>query len=228
MRIGLMTPHNDMTTEWDLQRVHGRAHAIHTARLWLPEVSADAEETMLREEVPRAAAYLDGIGADVVVFGCTSAGAIRGPDGEDRFTAWLAERMGAPVVAAFASVRHVLARSSASTHVVTPYGQTLHQSVLDSLAAAGIAVRDGGCMGLDDDRDIGRVTPAHLTAFVTDRLGAGTAPERVFISCTNLRAAECAETLEQRLGCPVTSSNLAILDNLRPYLDGGAHHGPSL
>jgi maleate isomerase len=225
MRIGLMTPHNDMTTEWDLQRVHAGTHVVHTQRLWLPEVSAAAEETMLREEVPRAAAYLDGVGADVVVFGCTSAGAIRGPEGEERFTAWLAERMGAPVVSAFASVRRVLARSAGPVSIVTPYSTPLHTSVLDSFAAAGVSIRDGGCMGLDDDRRIGRVTPAQLIAFATERLASGPKPERVFISCTNLRAAECAETLERRLGCPVTSSNLAILDNLRPYLEKEPPHG---
>lgn len=225
MRIGLMTPHNDMTTEWDLQCVHAGTHVVHTQRLWLPEVSAEAERTMLDAEVPRAAAYLDGLGLDVVVFACTSAGAILGAEGEARFTAWLAERMGAPVVSAFASVRNVLTRSAGPVSIVTPYSTPLHTSVLDSLAATGVSVRDGGCMGLDDDRAIGRVTPDDLIAFVTDKLAAGPAPERVFISCTNLRAAECAETLERRLGCPVTSSNLAILDNLRPYLETEPTHG---
>lgn len=228
MRIGLMTPHNDMTTEWDLQRVHAGTHVVHTHRLWLPEVSAAAERTMLDDEVPRAAAYLDGLGLDVLVFACTSAGAILGPEGEERFTAWLAERMGVPVVSAYASVRNVLMRAPGPVSVLTPYSEALHRSVLDSFAAAGVSIRDGGSMGLDDDRQIGRVTPEQLIAFVTERLATGPKPERVFISCTNLRAAECAATLERRLGCPVTSSNLAILDNLQPHLAQGGAHGAAL
>ena len=206
MRIALMIPHSDTTLEWDLQRVLGGGHSIHVERLWLAEVSADAEKRMLDQEVPRAAGYLEGLEPDVVVFGCTSAGALYGPNGEDAFRLELEDRMAAPVISAFGSVRRTLARQAGNETVgiVTPYPRDLHETVLDSLAAAGIVVVDVGCMGLSSDVDIGHVTPGSLIGFVRHQLERAPHPQRLFISCTNLRAAEAAEDLASRLDRPVT------------------------
>ena len=77
-RIALILPNTDTTLERDLQARLGGAHGVHSERVWLETVTVDAEETMLREEVPRAARYLQPIRPDAAVFGCTSAGALRG------------------------------------------------------------------------------------------------------------------------------------------------------
>lgn len=229
-----MIPHSDTTLEWDLQRRLGGMHSIHVERLWLAEVSAAAEQRMLDEEVPRAAAYLEGLEPDVVIFGCTSAGALYGPAGEDAFCLELEDRMAAPVLSAFGSVRRTLTQQAGrdTVGIVTPYSRDLHETVLDSLAAAGVVVLDAGCMGLTSDHDIGHITPDTLTRFVRNQFERAPVPQRLFISCTNLRAAEAADELAARLNRPVTSSNLAILDTLRPYLDNpqadhGAEYGPS-
>ena len=219
-RIALMVPHTDTTLEWDLQRALAGRYSVHTQRLWLDDVSETAEETMLRVEVPRAAAYLRPLAPDLLVFGCTSAGAIRGAAGDRRFTAWLAEAVDAPVVSAFGGVVRDLERraGAAPVQLITPYTSALHARMAGALVDAGVRVTGGGCMGLSDDCAIGRVEPAAVTAFAAEQIGYDAAPAHLFVSCTNLRAAECADALAARLGLEVTTSNSAILARLNEHL----------
>ncbi len=220
-RIGLMIPHTDTTLERDLQRMFGGHKGVHTERLWLESITNEAEEAMLQGEVPRVVEYLRPIRPDVAVFGCTSAGALRGPEGEVSFVDWLEAAFGCPCVSAFGSSRrHLRARGGdAKVWLVTPYTRPVHETMIAGLASAGLVVRDGGCMGIDSDLRVGLIEPDQIERFVVDQELPLDSSDLLFVSCTNLRAAECVDSLSQRLGCPVTSSNLAILDGLERILD---------
>ena len=220
-RVALIVPNTDTTLERDLQRNLGGAHGVHSERVWLEAVTVEAEEAMLRDEVPRAAEYLRPIRPDVAVFGCTSAGALRGTDGEAAFVDWLAGRLDCPVVSAFGSVRRQLQATfdTGDVWLVTPYVRAVHETMLHGLAGSGLSVRDGGCMGIASDIDVGDIEPDDIADFVLGRDIAPGSDDGVFLSCTNLRAAECADDLTRALGCRVTSSNLAILDALQRIID---------
>jgi maleate cis-trans isomerase len=90
--------------------------------------------------------------------------------------------------------------------------------MLGALEAAGLSLRDGGCMGIEDDLAVGLLEPDEIERFVLAQELTPGPGDRVFVSCTNLRVAECADSLSRRLGCTVTSSNLAILEALEPML----------
>src|SRR5699024_10941898 len=83
-RIGLIIPHTDTTLEYDLQRELPSHYVIHTERMWLEDVSIESEKEMLENELPRAIRYLKQLKLDLVIFGCTSAGAINGAGGDDQ------------------------------------------------------------------------------------------------------------------------------------------------
>jgi len=220
-RIALIVPHTDTTLECDLRRNLRAGDCVHTERVWLDTVTIEAEEAMLRDEVPRAAGYLRPIRPDAAVFGCTSAGALRGVDGEDAFVDWLEATLDCPVVSAFGSVRRYLATAHGDSCVwlISPYVRAVHETMLRGLASSGLAVRDGGCMGIENDTEVGNLPPGEIERFVLARDIAPDAGDCVFLSCTNLRAAECSASLSRQLDRPVTSSNLAILDALGRILD---------
>jgi maleate isomerase len=71
----------------------------------------------------------------------------------------------------------------------------------------GYAIARFTCLGLDDDRVMARISRSSLVAAAR----AATAPESqaLFISCTALRAASVAAEIEQAIGRPVITSNLA-------------------
>lgn len=216
MRIGLVIPHTDTTLESDLQRTFAGQASVHTARAFLAEVSDAAEARMLDEAVPAAARLLAAVRPDLLVFGCTSAGALRGADGDRALAADLEAEAGCPVVSAFSAVLAALDRRVVGpVALFSPYTEGVQATMRCALEAAGLPVVEGGAMGLADDTEIGRIAPESVHAFV-----AGAAPRMaeaagILISCTNLRAAECAAALEAELERPVVTSNTAILDAIR-------------
>lgn len=219
-RVGLIIPNSDTTLERDFQRNLVPRVSLHAERVWLESVTVAAEERMLSEEVPRAVEYLRPLGVDAAVFGCTSAGAIRGVIGENEFCEWLRDTLDCPVVSAFGSVRRNLAARSRGTRtwLVSPYSRAVHETMIDCLEAAGLTVIDGASMGLESDIEIGRLGPEEIIGFVERQRLSPEPDDCVFVSCTNLRAAECAGELSQRLGCAATTSNLAMLEELESIL----------
>lgn len=212
IRIGLLLPNTDSTVEWDLQRRFASRCSIHPERLFLENVSVDAEMKMLQEETPRAVPFIKPLNPALTVFACTSAGALYGVAGERAFTDDLSKKLGCPVVSAFGSVLADLKMAKvARIALFTPYTAPVHAKVANGLRETGMEVVWEDCLGLLQDTDIGRVTPGELlTRFETHAPPAGSC-DALFLSCTNLRAAEIADELRARLGLPVFTSNLAII-----------------
>ncbi len=219
IRIGLLLPHTDSTLEWDLQSRLATRCSIHAERLFLENVSVEAEVKMLEYETPRAVPFLKPLTLALTVFGCTSAGALYGVAGEKAFTTDLSRRLGCPVVSAFGSVLADLQQAQiARLALFTPYTAPVHAKVADGLRETGMALVWEDCLGLLDDTDIGRVTPKELLAHFETHAPPAGACDALFLSCTNLRAAEIASELGDRLDLPVFSSNLAIIHAIQRTL----------
>ncbi len=65
------------------------------------------------------------------------------------------------------------------------------------------------CLGLDDDRDIARVSRKTILDAAKNALAPDA--DAVFLSCTALRAVECIDEVEQAIGKPAVSSNQASI-----------------
>lgn len=210
-RIGLLVPHTDTTLEWDLQRRFGGRASIHTERIYLDSVTIEAEIRMVEHETPRAIEYLRAIEPSVIVFGCTSAGALYGVEGEATFTRGLGESLGCPAVSAFGSVLAHLRRLDVKRLALfTPYTAGVHAKVASSIREAGVEIIWEDWAGLVRDEDIGNLDPAAIA----ERLGNATLPagcDVLFASCTNLRVDEVATSVASSLGLPVFGSNTAII-----------------
>jgi len=76
-RLGLLLPSSGTVQEVDFYRRVPPDVTVHAARMHLPTTSPADEVRMLDAHVLPAAADLATIRPDVVVFSCTSAGALR-------------------------------------------------------------------------------------------------------------------------------------------------------
>jgi maleate isomerase len=65
-------------------------------------------------------------------------------------------------------------------------------------------------MGIVDPFEIADVSPEQIVDFARREVDPADA-DLLFVSCTNLRAIEARPALEQSLGLPVMTSNLAAL-----------------
>lgn len=213
-RVGLLVPSTDTTVEVDLYRNLPSFLTVHAARMFLAGVTVADEERMLAEELPRAAREVKSLAPDVVAFACTSAGALRGPQGDREIAVSIERVVGRPVVTVFGSALETLrVLAPRRLLVFTPYVQEVNDRMKAALAAGGVPPRAVWGWGLATDLEIGRLAPDSILATLREKVRE-TRPDCVFLSCTNLRAWEILSAARQELGIPVLSSNFLMYRSL--------------
>jgi maleate isomerase len=215
-RVGLMIPSSNTMMEVDFARDLPPGTALHTARMFMEDTTPAGENRMLDEFALPAARDLGTARPDVVVFGCTSAGALRGNDYDAQLCQRISEVAGAPVVSTIGAVRAAIEESGAtSVGVITPYIDELNEKIKASVEADGAKVATIAGLGITDNFAIAEVGHDEVVAFAVRVLGQLAAEGRiglVFASCTNFGAMAARPAIAQRLGLPVVTSNQAVLE----------------
>lgn len=215
LNVALIVPSSNTVMEPDFHRHLGCECVVGTTRIFLEEVTREAEVRMLADGLPKAVELVRTAQPDVVVFGCTSAGAL-GSLAHDDGIREVIER-GADA-RALTVLRAVLTRlHDIRPHklaVFTPYIEDLTNSIAASLAEAGFPPIKAAGMRIRANLEIGRVTPAEVVAFVESQV-AGCGADCIVLSCTNWHAIEAIEPLQRKLGIPIISSNQAAIHMVR-------------
>ena len=211
-RIGLLLPSSNTVMEPDLRgALAGRAE-VHTARMHLPDpVTREGELEMLDNWAEPATRSLAMTRPQLVVLGCTSAGALRGAAAELALRERLGELAGAPVLGILTTVDDALrALGAERISLLTPYVPALTAPIVDHLLAAGFDVLRATGMEIADNAAVGKLTPDEIVSAATGALAPGS--EALAIACTNLRALEARPEIEAGLGVPVVTVNSAVAD----------------
>lgn len=211
-RLGLLLPSSNTVMEPDFYR-HVPLHVtVHTARMFLEDVTVAAEERMLDEFTMPAARELATVKPDVMVYGCTSAGALRGNATDARLCGEIQAMTCVPTVSVIASVREALRAAGARrVAVLTPYADPINRRVRASLEEDGFEVAALVGLGITSNLEIGAVEPDRIVELVIHGL-KDVAADAVFVSCTNFRAMEALDLLRAEFTVPVITSNQAALE----------------
>lgn len=211
-KLGLLVPSSNTVLEPDLYRGLPPACTLHTARMFLEDVTAEAEARMLDEHTLPAARQLATAAPDAVVFGCTSAGALRGNRYDDELCREISQITGVATISVIRSAREALQRAGAARVVVaTPYIDELNHRVQTSLEEDGIEVLRITGLGIVKNSNIARV-PADTIIELARSAVQGLSPDALFLSCTNFPAVSCLPRLRSLFPFPVITSNQAVLD----------------
>jgi maleate isomerase len=214
-RVGLMVPSSNTMMEVDFTRGLPPGAALHTARMYMEDTTPAGENRMLDEFALPAARDLGTARPDVVVFGCTSAGALRGNDYDAELCQRISELTRAPVVSTIGAVRSAIeASGAANIGVITPYVDELNEKIKESIEADGIDVAGISGLGITDNFEIAEVAPDEIVAFAVRAVGALAAEgviDLIFASCTNFAAMAARPAIAEQLGLPVVTSNQAVL-----------------
>jgi hypothetical protein len=139
----------------------------------------------------------------VVVFACTSAGAMLGAEGDARLIQDIAQTADATVVSTNDAVGACIAsHNPRSVAVITPYVYELNAHIPAGLERRGLHVTRVAGLGLTNNLDIAAVSPAQILEHV-DSVCAELEFDLLFVSCTNFRGVEAREALISRFGVPV-------------------------
>jgi maleate isomerase len=210
-RVGLLVPSSNTVMEPDLWRALPPGATLHTARMYLEDTTLEGESRMLDEHVLPAARDLATARPDLIVFGCTSAGALRGNPYDADLCRRISDMSGVPTVSVIASVRQAIAASGARrVGVVTPYVDALNQPIRESVEADGVQVAGIAGLGISDNFEIAAVPVERVLDFA-ERTLDGLDIDLAFVSCTNFPAVAALPELERRLGLPVVTSNQAAI-----------------
>lgn len=221
-RIGLIVPSSNTVAEVDFYRRLPSGCTVHTARMFLEETTPEGEATMLDEHLPTAIDDLASARPDVMVFGCTSAGALRGNAYEAQLIERIEQRTRAATFSVAASVRRAIrAAGCRRVGVITPYVESLNDKIAQSLQDDGLEVAAIHGLGITENFAIAEVEPERIAEFALECF-AGSDIELLFASCTNFRAFDAREEIHQALGVPVVTSNQAALAAVLDHLGAPA------
>lgn len=208
-RLGVLVPSGNSVAETELRAMLPAEVTMLTTRLAL-RGSSEAELLAMLTELENAAALLGHAEPEVIAFHCTAvstfaphlAGEIRG-----RITAATGRPAIATADAILAALRVLGARR---VLLVTPYVEPVHQREVDFLAAHGLEVTGGSCLGVDANTEMARIGP-HAIAAQAREAASNAAADVCFISCTAIRSAGLISSLEASLGIPVITSNQVLV-----------------
>jgi maleate isomerase len=207
-RVGLIILATDHTTEPDFARmVASERIGVYVARI--PYANPVTPENLRRTQpalTQAAALILPGEPLDAVMYSCTSASVVIGD--ADVEAAIQAGKPGVSVVTPpLAGVKGLRAFGAKKISVLTPYTIGTSRPMADYFARHGFEIASFTCLGLQDDREMARVSPASLVEAAKAATAADA--EALFISCTALRSAAVASEVERAIGRPVVTSNQA-------------------
>ncbi len=209
-RIALVVLATDHTTELDFTRMCDPGEiGIYANRI-------DYQNPGTRENLlatgPRlteaAAQILPGEAVDVIAYSCTAASVVLGNE-----TVGGLLKAGKPdtpfVTPSAAALAAFKTLGAQKISVLTPYSENISDEVVAYFAANGPQIVSADCLGVDDDREIARLSEDTIVEAACAAMDPDA--DALFISCTGLRAAVCIERIEARTGKPVVTSNLAMI-----------------
>lgn len=215
--VAYLIPHTDVTAEMDCY-TQLSGHVIHVQRMWLDEVTEEAEKRMVASELPLALRYLkDVVPYRCAVFGCTSASAVNGRDGMFEIERRIQSVLGCPATTVLGAVlREIRRRQAKSVAMLTPYTDEVNAFMKQTMEMFDVNVCFIAGMGVTCDTEIAALKPEEILSF------AGTQKDRIpeeadlcFFSCTNVRSAEIREELSQLVGRPFITSNQCVIDYIK-------------
>jgi maleate cis-trans isomerase len=145
---------------------------------------------------------------DLVIYGCTAAGFLAGPEGNSAMVDRLAGRTGVETISTASAMITTLAHDGVTnTAVVTPYLAAVNDGLRRYLAAYGIGVEVLSSFECATTEALGRITQADVLE--RSRATVTAKSKALFIACSQLPTANIVTGLRAELKMPVWSSIVA-------------------
>lgn len=210
-RIGMIILASDQIIENEFReiiRIPGVA--LYQSRIPnSPIISSKNLKAMEDNISKQAKVILPKVKLDVLGYCCTSASVVIG---ENKVIKTISDsrpeaKPTTPITAALAAFEALQIKKIG---ILTPYSNDINVLIRKYIQGQGYQVPSFGSFNEPNDNHVARITPKSIRNAVIE-IGSRDEIEGVFISCTNLRFIDEAETIEQKIGKPITSSNQAII-----------------
>ena len=206
MKIGLMVPANNTTMESELLAWLPAGASCRTLRIPRQQgllTTADIPAYVGQAE-SMARSFADDP-VDVIVYGCTAAGILAGPERDRSIAASLQAITGRPVVTTASSMVASLQEEGAeSIALVTPYQDEVNERLKAFLAHSEIRVRSMRSLGATNVEELGAIGAEAVAALARETVDDEC--DALFIACSQLPTRAIVGSLEREFHRPVWSS----------------------
>jgi len=211
-RIGLMIPSTVTTMDQEFNRLVPDGVSVHVTRLFHKSSSLEGLAS-LYDNIGRAAEELATAHVDVIVFGCTSGGLIKGKSYEEDIRNKIEKASGnIQAITVIGSVIDALnTLKIKKLIVVTPYIPEVFMAEEKFLENVGFKVLDIRGLGIEDSVSISYEQPMASYKLAKSMFLDNREAEGIFISCTNFRTMEIIDKLEKDTKVPVVTGVQATL-----------------
>jgi arylmalonate decarboxylase len=202
----IVVPENNTTMQPEISALCPELAPIPVARVKRPA------RTLLLEDLPAyAEATLAAIEPyadrqfDLVIYGCTAAGFLGGPSGNNAIVEKLRARTGAMVVSTASAMIDVLRHDGITrTAVVTPYLQPVNDGLRDYLESSGIQVETLNSFFCKTTAELGQISDQQVLELALQTVTKQS--KSLFVACSQLPTLNAVAKLRARLDIPVWSS----------------------
>lgn len=209
-RIGLLVPSINTIMEPEMWRTAPPHVTVHTARIAGGRDGTPEELRSMERESLHACARVAMTEPHAVVYACTSGSFFEGRTWNDKICAQLTEISAAPTITtAGAMAAALMARDVRRVAIVTPYVDLTNQRLKSFLGQHGIEVTCLETFDMLDMFDHAKIQPHDIYNQVK-RASSGD-EDAIFVACTQVRALEVVDMLEQDLGVCVMSAVQATI-----------------
>src|SRR5262249_7306965 len=213
-RIGLLVPSSNTTVEPEFYRALPANVTLHTARLFLTELTQEAILKLV-EDLETRSGLLASADVDVILLGATAPSFLKGA-GYDREVMSRIERATgrAATTTSTALLRALRVLDAKRIVLGSAYTEKVNAIAQNFLEANGFKVVAAGGLGIVDNLAVGRLGPE--SAYDLARAAGSVDADAVVLACTNWRSMDVIERLERELGKPVLSTTqVSVWDALR-------------
>lgn len=212
-RIGVIYPASGLA-DMEYYELCPPGVTVHVTRTSVPNEGDVTLEDMTElaggEEFDRLAGDLATVRPSAIAWMCTSGSFSRGPDWDKKLRETLTENGGCPATTtSTALVTAFNALEAGRVSLATPYEPRLTQKLVEYVEHFGITSVNEVSLDLTHDWDIGTLGPAELRELVVE--ADDPRADAVFVSDTGIVLSPIAEKLEEDLGKPVFSANMATI-----------------
>lgn len=188
--------------------------SVHITRASVPREGSVTLEDMTElaegKQLQQLAQDLSTVRPSAVAWMCTSGSFSKGPDWDRQLCKIISQNAGCPGITTSISVVTALkALGIRQVAVATPYEPRINEKLVKYLQHYGIAVTRCTGLALATDWEIGNLDPLRLN----DLLRSVDSPEAeaIFLSDTGIVLSPIAKSLEEDLGKPIFSANMATM-----------------
>jgi len=210
-RIGLILPMDNAVMEPEYYALGIAGVSFHAVRM----------DTIERNQMPVRGVVLSQqfveLGVDVVGYACAETSFLQGVDGNTYIRDQIQKTCGLPAVTASGVMIQALQALNVNrVALVAPYPVSSADAMSAFLERQGMTVTNMVRRDFNDVYQDARdwyhtnLQPAHV-AYRMARQAKDANAQAVFIAATNFRSLDVIASLEQDLGCPVISTNQAML-----------------